>query len=371
MMSMPSTHNQWPLWLALSFVPRLAIAQKLALVEHFSLDQLFELPASVLKSLSLSDQQINAIRIPNKRRIDWIIETSVKRNDLIISFSDARYPASLKEIPNPPLVLFTKGNHALLQQPQIAIVGSRSATMSALNSARGFARDIVQRHVVVTSGMAIGIDSAAHQGALQAQGHTIAVVATGLDITYPKRNTSLEQAILANQGLVVSEFPPGSKPLPGCFPRRNRIITGLCLGTLVVEAQLASGSMISAQAALEQNREVFAMPGSINNPQAKGCHSLLKQGAKLVETVQDIFDELDIGQRPADIASSEKKCIKTQQQDLCIDSLLSSVDYETTSVDTVVSRSKLPIEQVMTRLMALELKGLVAAVPGGFIKKNN
>ena len=225
---------------------------------------------------------------------------------------------------------------------------------------------------VVTSGLALGIDAHAHQGALQSGGHTIAVVATGLDMVYPARHKTLQKNILQSNGLIISEFAPGIPPKPGHFPKRNRIISGLSLGVLVIEASLKSGSLITARCALEQGREVFAVPSSIYNEQAKGCHWLIKQGAKLVEGIDDIVEELkdsslnslSLNIKQSKSASTEKN----EKQGLCNDPILASVGYEITPVDRVVSRSKLPIDEVLTRLTVLELEGLVSAVPGGYLK---
>ncbi|MFT6208230.1 MAG: DNA processing protein, partial [Colwellia sp.] len=226
--------------------------------------------------------------------------------------------------------------------------------------------------LVVTSGLALGIDGAAHQGTLSAGGKTIAVVATGLDQVYPVRHRLLAKNILDNDGAIISEFPPNTPPKPGYFPKRNRLISGLSVGVLVVEATIKSGSLVTARCAIEQNRDVFAIPSTINNPQAKGCHWLIKQGAKLVDNIADIVDELDLlPQRGLHLTinkEKEQRLEKSQKQHLFNDSLLASVGYEITPVDMVVSRSKLPIDVVLTRLTMLELKGLVATVPGGYLR---
>ena len=198
----------------------------------------------------------------------------------------------LKEIYDPPLVLFIRGNVDLLTLPKIAMVGSRNATISGREIAHKFAGELSEKFVV-TSGMALGIDAQAHLGALHQKGYTIAVVATGLDITYPARHKTLQKNIIANSGLIISEFAPGMAPKAGHFPKRNRLISGLSSGVVVVEASLKSGSLITARCALEQGREVFAVPSSIYNAQAKGCHWLIQQGAKLVEGIADIVEEFE------------------------------------------------------------------------------
>ncbi len=356
------------LWLALKLVPRLANNIKQQLVNQHSLAGVFNLTAEQLLAIGLNSQQQKAILQPNWPQISQIISQCQSIHASIITLADNEYPQLLKQIHNPPIILFAQGNLKLLNQPQLAMVGSRNASFSAIEQCKKFAGQLAQHNLVITSGLALGIDSAAHRGALQVNGYTIAVVATGLDSVYPKRNKALADNILAANGLIISEYIPTSAPHPGCFPQRNRIISGISLGTFVVEAQIKSGSLISARSALEQNREVFAMPGAINNPQTKGCHSLIKQGAILVDELADILSVLDIPRTSGLYNNKVKKSVKSNQQDLFIDPLLSNVDYETTSVDTVVSRSQLPTEEVLTRLMTLELRGLVTAVPGGFIK---
>jgi len=372
-------------WLALKLVPRLAIHKKLALVDSFGLTALFSLPQkspSILTSANnLTVKQLAAFYQPNWSFIESIISASKACNSLIITFDDALYPEQLKEIYDPPLVLFVKGNEQLLNNMQIAIVGSRAASINGREAAFDISKQLAEQGIVITSGLALGIDAAAHKGAITTLTGTIAVVATGLDKVYPVRHKPLAKLIIENQGVILSEFLPGTSPKAGHFPKRNRIISGLSQGVLVVEAALKSGSLITARCALEQNRDVFAVPSGINNPQAKGCHWLIKQGAKLVEQAADIIEELSadecselhlnhgqqtLAENLAD--STVKKGEKNLNNDLCVDALLASVGFEITPVDTVVSRSKLPIEEVLTRLTMLELNGLVAAVPGGYLR---
>jgi DNA processing protein len=302
-----------------------------------------------------------------------IISDSSHCQSQIITFDDPLYPQLLKEIYDPPLVLFVRGNVDLLLLPKIAIVGSRNASISGREIAYNLAGQLTTQFVV-TSGLALGIDGQAHLGALYQQGYTIAVVATGLDITYPARHKKLQKDIVEKKGLIISEFPPGIVPKPGHFPKRNRLISGLSLGVLVVEASLKSGSLITARCALEQGREVFAIPSSIYNVQAKGCHWLIKQGAKLVEDTSDIVDEFqEFATENVNLSRNKVKdnlAEKSEKQHLCNDPMLASVGYEITPVDLVVSRSKLPIDVVLTRLTVLELRGLVSAVPGGYLKLN-
>jgi len=368
-------------WLALKLVPRLAIHKKLALVDSYGLTALFsisERSSSILTSANnLTTKQLAAFHQPDWLLIDEIVKNSKHCHSEIVVFDDPAYPNLLKQIYDPPLIIFVQGNKDLLNKNQLAIVGSRSASISGRETAFEIAQQLVEVGLVVTSGLALGIDAAAHKGALTASASTIAVVATGLDSVYPARHRALAAQILENEGAIISEFLPGTLPKPGHFPKRNRIISGLSEGVLVVEAALKSGSLITARCALEQNRDVFSIPSSIDNPQAKGCHWLIKQGAKLVEATADIIEELAFIDNSSLHLKQEQKLQlivnkevdeKSMNKDLCVDGLLASVGFEITPVDKVVSRSKLPIEEVLTRLTMLELSGLVAAVPGGYLR---
>ena len=370
-------------WLALKLVPRLAIHKKIALVETFGLAALFSFndKSSVLTSANgLSVKQLSAFYQPDWLTITQIIQGSERCDSTVICFDNKYYPQLLKQIYNPPLVIFVQGNTLLLNEPQLAVVGSRSASPGGRDTAFSLCQQLAQQNIVITSGLAIGIDAAAHRGALTESTGTIAVVATGLDQVYPARHLSLAHQIITSNGAVISEFFPGTKPRAGHFPKRNRIISGLSLGVLVVEAELKSGSLITARCALEQNRDIFAIPSSIENKQAKGCHWLIKQGAKLVEECADIVEELAFTDKPnlhlKSNAQSLTFAIQGTLQNveginikgLCNDSLLASVGFEITPVDKVVLRSELPVEEVLTRLTMLELNGLVSAVPGGYIR---
>ena len=370
-------------WLALKLVPRLAIHKKLALVESYGLTALFlssEKSSSspvITSSNNLTAKQLAAFYQPDWQLIDEIIDNSKQCHSEIVVFDDPSYPHLLKQIYDPPLVLFVQGNQKLLNQSQLAIVGSRSASINGRETAFEIAQQLVAKGLVVTSGLALGIDAAAHKGALMSNASTIAVVATGLDKVYPARHRALAAQIIEKEGAIISEFLPRTSPKPGHFPKRNRIISGLSEGVLVVEAALQSGSLITARCALEQNRDVFSIPSGIHNPQAKGCHWLIKQGAKLVEETADIMDELaftnhsslHLKQQQNSQATVNKEIAeKSLNKDLCVDELLASVGFEITPVDKVVSRSKLPIKEVLTRLTMLELSGLVAAVPGGYLR---
>jgi len=370
-------------WLALKLVPRLAIQKKIALVETFGLTALFSFngKSSVLTSANgLSVKQLTAFYQPNWQSIEDIIQASEACHSAIICFDDACYPQLLKQIYDPPLVLFIQGSRKLLNAQQLAVVGSRSASIDGRDTAFALCQQLAQYNLVITSGLALGIDAEAHRGALTETTGTIAVVATGLDEVYPTRHRDLAQQIINRGGAIISEFFPGTQARAGHFPKRNRLISGMSLGVLVVEAELKSGSLITARCALEQNREVFAIPSSIGNQQAKGCHWLIKQGAKLVEQCADIIDELAFAIKPRLHLKEEvlfperleiginKGVDEKNKKSLCNDTLLSSVGFEITPVDKVVSRSKLPVEEVLTRLTVLELSGLVSSVPGGYVR---
>ncbi|WP_448567579.1 DNA-processing protein DprA [Thalassotalea ganghwensis] len=358
-------------WLALSLIPKLSIKRKLALFHSFGIEALYYSTPS-LQSLGLTVSQYQHLKQPQWNKIESIIRSMEQANASIVTFDDASYPRQLKQIYDPPLVLFVKGDIKNLSRTQIAIVGSRNATIQGKEVAKKFACELSQQEIVITSGLASGIDSAAHQGAVDVNSATIAVVATGIDIVYPARHRALQTRILEAGGTIVSEFFPGSAPRKSHFPRRNRLISGLSLGVVVVEAALKSGSLITARTALEQNREVFAVPGSIYNENVRGCHWLIKQGAKLIENIADIKEEIKFKQENSlNYCSSKDKNLtskKSCDQDLFNDPLLASVGDEITPVDLVVSRSKLPIDVVLTRLTMLELRGLVSAVPGGYLK---
>jgi DNA processing protein len=378
-----NSKNNSEYWLALKLVPRLAIHKKIALVDTYGLTALFSLddtPSVLSSANNLSVKQLCAFHQPDWPKITQIIQKSAACNSVIICFDDTCYPQLLKQIYDPPLVIFVQGNTLLLNAPQLAVVGSRSASAGGRDTAFSLCQQLVQLNFVITSGLALGIDAAAHRGALSQPAGTIAVVATGLDQVYPARHLSLAQQIIGSSGAIISEFLPGTQARAGHFPKRNRLISGLSLGVLVVEAELKSGSLITARCALEQNRDVFAIPSSIENKQAKGCHWLIKQGAKLVEQCADIIDEFAFADKPSLHLKGVQLTLKPveqdtdkvgdeiNQKDLCNDALLASVGFEITPVDKVVSRSELPVEEVLIRLTMLELSGLVSAVPGGYIR---
>jgi DNA processing protein len=283
------------------------------------------------------------------------------------------YPPLLAELLDAPVGLFVRGDPAALALPQLAMVGSRNPTPGGRENAHSFAAHLARCGLQITSGLAIGIDAASHQGALDGGGTTVAVCGTGLDVDYPRANAQLAAAIAA-RGALVSEFPLGTPAIKANFPRRNRIISGLSLGTLVVEAAVQSGSLITARLAAEQGREVFAIPGSIHNPMARGCHRLIRQGAKLVETADDIFSELRALLRSV-VGAAEPARTAAEQRDNASSSvpvldkeyeiLLDALDFEPVSVDTLVARTGLGADEVASMLLILELEARIDAYPGG------
>jgi len=286
----------------------------------------------------------------------------------ILPLIDRRYPFYLQQIADPPLVLFVEGRIETLKQPQLGMVGSRNPSPDGAGLAADFAAGLSRAGVTITSGMALGIDAAAHQGALNADGHTIAVAGCGPDRIYPKSHSRLAERIRAN-GALVSEFFPGTPPRADNFPRRNRIISGLSTGVMVVEAALRSGSLITARYAAEQGREVFAIPGSIHSPQARGCHRLIRQGAKLVESIADILEEMPplVTACPSPVSNEADDKPLPEVDDLSSDSVqvLEHMGDAPLSVDQLVARSGLTADTVSSILLLLELRGLVASRPGG------
>ena len=282
-------------------------------------------------------------------------------NNYAITFYDAGYPSQLKEIADPPAILFVRGNPHLLTKPQLAIVGSRNPSTTGIDTAFEFAKTLSTQGFVITSGLALGIDAASHRGALAAHNFTIAVAGTGLDRVYPARHKDLATEIVKT-GAIISEFPPGTAAKANHFPRRNRIISGLCLGLLVVEAAKESGSLITARMALEQNREVFAIPGSIHNPLARGCNALIRQGAKLVETTQDILEELNLNNQEdaTYYTTSIESTLDLEQQ-----TLLNHVQFSPTSIDNLVQITGNSAEIISSMLLILELQGYLEATAGG------
>ena len=284
----------------------------------------------------------------------------------ILTLADREYPPDLLAVPDPPPLLYLKGRVELLARAGVAIVGSRNATAQGLANAENFAAALSRAGYTIVSGQALGVDTAAHRGGLSGEGSTIAVIGTGADIVYPARNRDLAHAIAAD-GLIISEFPLGTPALGSNFPRRNRIISGLSRGVLVVEAALRSGSLITARLAGEQGRDVFAIPGSIHSPLSKGCHLLIKQGAKLVDAAVDILEELGAGSGVA--AGPGTTPDPSSGKDDEHAALLDAMGFDPVSLDGLSERSGLTAEALSAKLLVLELDGRVAQLPGGKIQR--
>jgi DNA processing protein len=316
--------------------------------------QRVKLPAAALEFLARPDEAaIDA-------DLAWIAASGVR----IVLADDPEYPPLLRQVAGAPAALYVQGSVAALSSAQLAIVGSRSPTPAGRATAREFASWFAREGLTVTSGLAVGIDAASHEGALAGGGETIAVYATGLDRVYPAEHAALAQRIRA-RGALVSEFPPRTPPLRGHFPRRNRLIAGLSLGTLVVEAARHSGSLITARLAVEAGREVFAIPGSIHSPLSRGCHQLIKSGAKLVEEAADVLSELNFSVRKEAVTLPQPEPPKGRELDKEYEMLLDALGFEPATIDVLVARTHLPGESVASMLLILELEGRVAALPGG------
>ncbi len=363
-------HTRLRPWLALAHTPGMGCRRIKQLVEQIpEPHQLFQPghPAQELLSPKIRPQLAALDCEQVEQDLNWLAQSDSHH---IVYLHDPRYPYLLREISDPPPILYINGDANLLSQPQLAIVGSRTPSQSGHQLAINFARFFCQSGLLVTSGLAAGIDGAAHKGALQANGPTLAVIGTGPDRVYPAHHRDLAHKI-ATCGAIISEFSPGTPPVPANFPRRNRIISGLSLGTLVVEAAKRSGSLITARLAAEQGREVFAIPGSIHNPLARGCHALIRQGAKLVETAEDVVEELgalfQASQKPPEEAS--KTTTHNQDGNKFADpdyqKLLSVLGFDPITADELIQRSGLTAEAVSSMLLLLELDGFVCTMPGG------
>jgi DNA processing protein len=361
-------------WLALLYAPGVGpVLYQRILAANIRPEQLIENPiGDVLgKDIKLSDGIQTYLKRPDWDRIDKDLVWASKPDCHIVSLNDYRYPLLLKEIPDPPPLLFVRGKIEVLSLPQIAIVGSRNPSAGGIQIAREYSRQLAQMGLTITSGMALGIDAASHEGALQ-EGFTLAVAGTGPDRIYPSRHRELAHRIVA-QGAIVSEFPLGTPPLASNFPRRNRIISGLGLGTLVVEAAVKSGSLITARLAAEQGREVFAIPGSIHNPLSRGCHAMIRQGAKLVENIADILEELGplaslaLEALPLTMASTHQKI---SGNDCIGNPVIEKMGFEPTSIDVLVEQCGLTPEEVSSMLLSLELQGRVTST-GGLYSRND
>ena len=348
-------------WLQLTLTPGLGAATLRGLLQKYGLPENVLTVARAELARQIGPATLQALDSPGvasavERALAWLAQPGHS----IVTLADAAYPRLLLEIADPPALLYCRGRAELLNRPALAVVGSRNATAQGASNAEQFSRAFSAAGLTIVSGLAQGIDAAAHRGGLAADGATIAVLGTGVDSVYPKVNAALAEEIAAH-GLLVSEFPLGTQALAHHFPRRNRLISGLAQGCLVIEAALGSGSLITARSAAEQGREVFALPGSIHSPLSKGCHKLIREGAKLVETAQDILDELKF---PA-VAPAPAPRPDAGVADRTAASVLAALGDAPVDADTLGLRCGLSVALVRAALTALELDGGVAALPGG------
>ena len=383
-MKSPLDDESWVGWLRLQMTPGIGSVSGRNLLRAFGDPAaIFSQSAATLRTVVQARQAQALLQLPSDFEAiarftqQWL--QSERRQHHMLVLGDPRYPFALLEIDDPPLVLYAAGSERALNcldaSRSIAIVGSRNPTPQGLENSRAFGKALAQEGLTVVSGMALGVDAAAHRGALESDEinlPTIAVVGTGLDRVYPAKHHHLAGAI-AERGLVLSEYPLGTVPLPANFPRRNRLIAGLSRGTLVIEAALQSGSLITAQQALDQGKEVFAIPGSIHSTQSRGCHALIKQGAQLVESVQDIFDAL--GLDPGAIPSGSRADANQTHTDILSDdgdtnsALADALGYDPATLEILQVRTGWDTGQLQARLMELELKGQVARLPGGLFQR--
>jgi DNA processing protein len=365
---MPQQHRPW-LVLAHAHV---RVSELLALLDLFGdTDTIVGQPLARLREAGLGEEKCAAIVSPDEKAIDDALAWLSKEGHQLLAWSDDDYPAMLREIAGPPLLLYVNGDASFLQLPALAIIGSRNPTQGGARNAREFARHLAAQGFMIVSGMAQGVDAEAHRGALDAGGRTVAFLGTGIDRVYPAVNRDLAHEIAA-QGALVTEYPLGAAPERWHFPERNRLISGLALGTLVVEAARRSGSLITARLAGEQGREIFALPGSIHNPLSRGCHRLIRQGAKLVETADDILAELrplvghmqTVAERPAETGATP------EPPDDDYSELRRYLSYDPISIDELEAQSGLTIDQLSSMLLILELHGEVESLSGGrYVKK--
>ena len=382
-------HDELGAWLRLTLTPGIGNGAARRLLARFGLPQSIFQQTEAALQLCVPAAQAKALReIPQgwetlwQTTAQWLANAALQGPArTIVSLGDLRYPQALLETEDPPLLLYLMGPASLLEhQPFptdrcLAVVGSRNPTAQGAENARLFARALCGAGLTIVSGLALGVDAAAHEGALEAatsagtMAATIAVVGTGLDRVYPRKNLDLAHRIAAH-GLIVSEYPLGTPPLPGNFPKRNRIISGLSQGTLVVEAALASGSLITARMAAEQGREVFAIPGSIHAPQSRGCHALIRQGAKLVESAQDVLEELKIPATTVPGLSHEGvNAPGADVSDETEDPVLAALGYDPMGLDALIARTGMDASTLQVALLELELDGRVARLPGGLFQR--
>ena len=392
----PATHDKTPeqyllTELILARLPHFGPASYWALQKQFKSAHTILQPGFNIDNVKLKAETKDCIRELQKQKnnhplfnqaqkdLNWLQENNVKA----LTHTDENYPALLKATDNPPPILFIKGELTNLSLPQIAIVGSRSPSPAGRENALRFAEQLAAMGFTITSGLALGIDAAAHNGAIKNSGKTIAVMGTGIDRIYPISHRTLAKDIVAKGGTIITEFPLGSTPQASHFPRRNRIISGLSLGVLVIEAAVKSGSLITARYALQQNREVFSVPGSIHNPLSRGCHALLREGAILVESVEDLYEPLQglLQFHQQQLATEKNRhsqinlISESKKQNVLVTSeeqhLLNQLGYEICSVDFLQQNTGINPGTLLSLLMSLEIKGLIANSNGGYQRLPN
>ena len=360
-------------WLALARTPGLHAGLLTPMLDRYGMAAaLPAAPRAELLACGLPPQAVRWLGSPDQSLLDRDERWLEAPSHHFIPWDSEHYPALLREIPDAPVGLFVDGDAAVLSLPQIAIVGSRNPTHAGVETARSFASDLAIGGFTITSGLAIGIDAASHRGAMDRGGTTVAVCGTGLDATYPASHQALREQITTH-GAVVSEFPLGTPPAKQNFPRRNRLISGLTVGTLVVEAAIRSGSLITARLAAHHGREVFAIPGSIHNPLARGCHQLIREGATLVETAADIFPPLrqltlSLSAQPSvvpQVKAPDSTRVSGSPLDKDHKILLDALGFEPAGVDLLVQRTGLQASEVASMLLILELEGRIESFPGG------
>jgi DNA processing protein len=351
-------------WLRLTLIPGIGGETQRQLLQAFGdPEAVFAVPSSLLRSKLGAGLTERLLTHECSAEVEAALDWAQNPGNHLLTLADVAYPQALLTAADPPVLLYAKGDVTLLNHPAFAIVGSRNATKQGEANAEAFAATLAGAGLTVVSGLAAGIDAAAHRGALKEAASTIAVIGTGIDRIYPAKNEALAREI-AEKGCIVSEFSLGTPPLAANFPRRNRLIAGLSRGCLVVEAAKQSGSLITARLAAEAGREVFAIPGSIHSPQSKGCHALIKQGAKLVESAQDILEELHWEGVVNPTAIPAVKETET-------DPILVALGGDPCDLDTLADRTGLPADALLARLLPLELDGRVATLPGGRYQRLN
>lgn len=355
-------------WLTISHWPKIAYPRLLRLISAFpSTKDFFDATPDEWLAAGATRTDAAIFKTRDHARIEANLAWAETTNHTILTLDDVRYPSLLKEMTDPPIVLYVRGSVACLNQPQVALVGSRQASPYGKENAFQFAEALAKQGYAITSGLARGIDAAAHQGAVKSLGVSIGVIGSGFHHFYPKAHLALAEQMIDAGGAVLSEFSIDTPPERHNFPRRNRIIAGLSLGVLVVEAALRSGSLITARLALEMGREVFAVPGPIHHPQAKGCHYLIREGAALVETVTDITGQLGgmlgAALSPLPVLKVAAPAVSSKNR-----AVLDQIEYVTTPVDVIILRTGLTASEVSSILLALVLEGCVRFVPGGVVR---